>query len=65
MAKELKKNNLEQLIVKNWSNMSIQYFINIKNDKSIKRKLLKMKTNYIKINSEENFINKFIEIIEK
>jgi len=65
MAKELKKNNLEQLIVKNWSNMSIQYFINIKNDKSIKRKLLKMKTNYIKINSKENFINKFIEIIEK
>jgi hypothetical protein len=64
MSKELKKNNLEDLTVKNWSNMSIQYFINIKNDKSIKRKLSKMKNNYLKINNKQNFTNKFLEIIE-
>jgi hypothetical protein len=65
MSEDLKKNNLEKLIVKDWSNITVQDFINIKNDKLIRKKLIKMKKNYVKMHSKENFINKFLKIIDK
>ena len=65
MSEELKKYNLQKLVVKDWSNITVQDFINIKNDKLIKKKLLKMKKNYVKMHSKENFINKFLKIIDK
>jgi hypothetical protein len=65
MSEDLKKNNLEKLIVKDWSNITVQDFINIKNDKLIRKKLIKMKKNYVNMHSKENFINKFLKIIDK
>jgi hypothetical protein len=65
MAEELKKNNLEELIVKNWSNKTVQDFLNIKNNKLIKKKLIRMSSYYARINTKKNFINKFLKIIEK
>ena len=64
MSGLLKKNNLEKLIVKDWKNISIKKIIKIKNDKLVKKNLIKMKNNYIKYHGKENLIKEFLRIIK-
>ena len=64
MSRELKKNNLEKLIVKDWNNISIQKIIKIKNDKLVRKNLIKMKNNYNKLHGKENLIKEFLRIVK-
>lgn len=64
MSGELKRNNLEKLIVKDWNNISIQKIIKIKNDKLVRKNLIKMKNNYNKLHGKENLIKEFLRIIK-
>ena len=63
MSEDLKKYHLKELIVKDWNNVSVKYLINIKNNKLIKKKLMKMKLSYAKIHSKNNFINQFSRLL--
>ena len=63
MSEDLKKYNLKELIVNDWNNVSVKYLINIKNNKLIKKKLMKMKLSYAKIHSKNNFINQFSRLL--
>jgi hypothetical protein len=63
MSEDLKKYHLKELIVNDWNNVSVKYLINIKNNKLIKKKLMKMKLSYAKIHSKNNFINQFSRLL--
>jgi hypothetical protein len=65
MSKDLKKNNLDELVVKDWSKKSIEQIINIKNDKLVRKKLINLKNKYIKLHSKKNLIKEFLKIIKK
>ena len=64
MSGELKRNNLEKLIVKDWNNISIQKIIKIKNDKLVRKNLIKMKNKYNKLHGKENLIKEFLRIVK-
>jgi hypothetical protein len=63
MSEDLKKYHLKELIVNDWNDVSVKYLINIKNNKLIKKKLMKMKLSYAKIHSKNNFINQFSRLL--
>ena len=64
MSDELKKNNLNQLIVDNWSNFIFQNFLKKYFLQSINKNIDLMSEYYLKIHSKKNYINQLFKIIK-
>ena len=57
MSTELKKNNLNELIIKDWGKLNLKRFVEKLDMINTNKKLKKMRNKYIKFHNEENFVN--------
>ena len=64
MSDELRKNNLNELIVNNWSSFILKIFLKKYFLQSINKNIDLMSEYYLKIHSKKNYINQLFKIIK-